>query len=303
MNNWRFGIVTDCFGGKIPIEKAIELLSEIGFSDLEIAGGQLVKDMQKPPLPGRIAKRVKSLSKQLTDSGMTAWQFHGPYGSCDLVAGSEKTRLKNVDAYKRWIDIAEAVAARNLIIHIGGRNDLCPGKEPEEIFEKNAASLSALAGYSKNMTVKLAIENLVSGNIDLPDVFNRVGYRISDLKKLIDMVASDKLVICLDTGHANVSNLDIVSAVKECGRLLAATHIQESNHLYDMHMFPFSLRQSKSGMDWFRIFDAFKTIKYPYPLIGECANTSGELPPEMVRFYLKAQKELIEMAMSLRHRK
>lgn len=297
MKNWQFGIVTDCYGGNISIEESISFLSGIGFLDIEIAGGQLVDDMQKPPSLKKLSKRLTALRKLLDDSQMTAWQLHGPYGACDLVADSEKTRLKNVEAYKRWIDIGEAVGSKNLIIHIGGRNDLCPGKEPEEIFEKNAVSLSALADYSKKMPIKLAIENLVSSNIDLPEIFNRVGYRISDLKRLIDMVASDKLVICLDTGHANVSNLDIVSAVKECGGLLAATHIQESNHLYDMHMLPFSLRKSKSGMDWFKIFGAFKKIRYPCPLIGECANTSGELPVEMVSFYLKAQKELIEMVM------
>ena len=47
-------------------------------------------------------------------------------------------------------------------------------------------------------------------------------------------------------------------------------------------------------MDWFRIFEAFAGIGYPFPLIGECANNSGELPLELADRYLKAQKELIE---------
>ena len=47
-------------------------------------------------------------------------------------------------------------------------------------------------------------------------------------------------------------------------------------------------------MDWFRIFEAFAGIGYPFPLIGECANNSGELPLELAVRYLKAQKELIE---------
>ena len=47
-------------------------------------------------------------------------------------------------------------------------------------------------------------------------------------------------------------------------------------------------------MDWFRIFGAFGEIGYPFPLIGECANNSGELPLELADRYLEAQKNLIE---------
>ena len=47
-------------------------------------------------------------------------------------------------------------------------------------------------------------------------------------------------------------------------------------------------------MDWFRIFDAFAEIDYPFPLIGECANNSGELPLSLADRYLEAQKNLME---------
>jgi len=297
MKNWRFGIVSDCYGGKVSIEDSIALLRGIGFRDLEIAGGQLVDDMVAPPPAKTLLGRLRPLRVSLEDAGMVVWQLHGPYGACDLVADSERTRRQHVDAYKRWIDIALMVGAKSLVIHIGGRNDLCPGKGPEAILEKNAESLASLAQHVGDADLKLAIENLMSHNLELPEVFNRVGGRISDLKELVGRVGSDSLGLCLDTGHANVEHLDIPDAIKECGELLVATHIQESNRVYDMHMLPFSLRASKSGMDWFRIFTAFKGINYPRPLIGECANTSGDLPQELVSRYLKAQRELIEMAM------
>ena len=102
------------------------------------------------------------------------------------------------------------------------------------------------------------------------------------------------LGICLDTGHANVDGLDVPEAIRECGPQLIATHIQETCRGNDLHVFPFTLRQGKSTMDWFRIFEAFAGIGYPFPLIGECANNSGELPLELADRYLKAQKELIE---------
>lgn len=297
MKNWRFGIVTDCYGANIPLERAISLLKGMGFRDLEVTGGQLVENMNEPPSATAMARRLKSLRGILEDSHMTAWQFHGPYGSCDIVSNSELSRKRNVDAYKRWIDIAQAIGAKSLVIHIGGRNDLCPGKEPAEIFDANVKSLSVLAGHVGDSGFRLAIENLMSHNIDLPEVFNRIGGRISDLKELIAVVGSECLGLCLDTGHANVEHLDIPASIRECGDLLVATHIQESNRVYDMHMLPFSLRRSKSGMDWFKIFQAFKGIGFRRPLIGECANSSGELPVELVSRYLKSQKLLIETAM------
>ena len=293
----RFGIVTDCYGIGLPLEQALTRLSRIGFRDVEIVGGHLAEDITAPPSVYEAKARIRYLKKLISNLGIAVCQLHGPYGVCDLVAETETQRKRNIDIYKRWIDWSLALEAGALIIHIGGRNDLCPVKDIEFIICRNVDSLCRLAEHVEGTVLKLAIENLPSRCADNPNTFNLYGNTVSELKEIVSAVGSDNLGICLDVGHANIEGLDVPSAVIDADNSLVATHIQENNGVYDMHMLPFSLRRLYSKMAWFAIFKAFKKIEYPYPLIGECANTSGELPFEIVDIYLKHQKELLDTVM------
>ncbi len=290
----RFGIVTDYYGVNTSLEKAFLHLAKSGIKDVEIPGNHLVEDISNPPSIRVFRKRLENINKLADDSGILIWQIHGPYGGNDLVADSEKTRKRNVDVYKRWLDICLELGAKSLIVHIGGRNDFCKNRDPKFIRDKNIDSLSQLIIHVSGGNLRIAIENLLSRCIENPSAFNIYGNRISDLKEMIKTLKSEIIGICLDTGHANIENLDIPLAIKEAGKHLIATHIQENNGIYDMHIFPFSLRQNFSGMDWFAIFKAFKEINYSYPLIGECGNSSGELPIWILDENLKYHKHLLD---------
>ena len=284
LKNTRFGIVTDFYGCRIPLEDAVLRLNKLGIRDLEIPGWHWSAGQEPDYIKSDHPERLTPLCGMLNDLGMNVQQFHSAYS---LAADSEKNRAAQVENNLRTIDLAAGLGAKALVIHIGGRHTSCEGIPDPAIFEANAKSLSELTRHAENTGVRLAIENLMFDT-------NRLGCRISELKDLIAAVGSEKIGICLDTGHANVNGMDVPEAVKECGALLTATHIQETCRGNDLHVFPFSLRQSKSTMDWFRIFDAFGEAGYPFPLIGECANNTGELPPAMADRYLEAQKNLIE---------
>ena len=280
----KFGIVTDFYGVRIPLEDAVRRLGKLGISDLEIPGWHWSAGQDSAYELTRQTKRLNGLRTMFHDLDMNVRQFHSSFA---LAVDSEPNRAAMVDMTRRTIDLASELGAKALVIHIGGRHDGSKGVSDPGIFEANVKSLSELAHHAENCPVSLAIENLMSGT-------NRMGCRISELKDLIAAAGPDRIGICLDTGHANVDGLDVPEAIRECGKQLIATHIQETCRGNDLHVFPFTLRRDKSTMDWFRIFDTFAEIGYPYPLIGECANNSGELPLEMADRYLKAQKDLIE---------
>ncbi|MBO4489869.1 MAG: sugar phosphate isomerase/epimerase [Lentisphaeria bacterium] len=283
LKNTEFGIITNFYGLQISIEEAVLRLSNLGIRNLEVPGwhwsaGQDTSSYIMTDHPERL-NRFRSL---LRDQGMNVQQFHSHFA---FAAESEESRTRQVERNRRTIDLAAGMGAKAVVIHIGGTHAACGQIPDSAIFEANARSLSEVADHAKNTSVKIAIENLMTDT-------NRMGCRISELKDLITAVGSDRVGICLDTGHANVDGLDVPEAVRECGNLLIATHIQETCRGNDLHMFPFALRRRKSTMDWFRIFDVFAEIGYPYPLIGECAN--AELPLELADRYLEAQKNLIE---------
>ena len=280
----RFGIVTDFYGCGISLEDAVRRLARLGIRDLEVPGWHWSAGQDPAYIMNGDAERLNELCSLLRDLGMNVQQFHSAFS---FAAEAEERRVLQVDRIRRSLDLAEAMGAKALVIHIGGRHDACRDVPDAAIFEANVKSLSEVARHAEKMTVRPAIENLMSDT-------NRQGCRISELKALIGDAGSDHVGICLDAGHANVDGLDVPEAIRECGKMLIATHIQETCRGNDLHVFPFTLRRGKSTMDWFRIFDAFAEIAYPYPLIGECANNSGELPLEMADRYLKAQMALIQ---------
>ena len=280
----RFGIVTDFYGVRISLEDAVRRLSKLGIRDLEIPGWHWAEKQDSPYDLKLHAGRVKELCSLLHDLGMNVQQFHSQFS---LAADTERNRLEKTEQNLRTIDLAAELGAKALVIHIAGRHDSCQGISDQAVFDANVKTLTAMAKHSENTPVRLAIENLMTDT-------NRYGCRIAELKELIAAVDSDRMGICLDTGHANVDGLDVPEAIRECGSLLIASHIQETCRGNDLHVFPFSLRQGKSTMDWFRIFNAFAETGYPNPLIGECSNNSGELPLELADRYLEAQKNLIE---------
>ena len=284
LKNARFGIVTDFYGVRISLEDAIRRLSKLGIRDLEIPGWHWAAKQDSPYDLTRHAERVKKLCSLLHDLGMNVQQFHSQFS---LAADTEPNRAASTEQNIRSIDLAAELGAKALVLHIAGRHDSCRGITDQAIFEANVKTLTAMAEHSENTPVRLAVENLMTDT-------NRYGCRIAELKELIAAVGSDRIGICLDTGHANVDGLDVPEAVRECGSQLIAVHIQETCRGNDLHVFPFSLRQGKSTMDWFRIFDAFAEIGYPNPLIGECANNCGELPLGLADRYLEAHKNLIE---------
>ena len=288
LKNTSFGIVTDFYGCDITLEEAVIRLHKSGIRHLEIPEWHWTAKQAPSYGSTHHPERVKALKDLLNDLGMEARQLHS---AASLAAQSEQARRDCVERIKYAIDLAAGLGTEALVIHIGGRHSVCSELPDSAIFEANARSLSELADHAQNTPVSLAIENLMNDT-------HRMGCCISQLKDLIRVVGSEKIGICMDTGHANVNGMDVPEAIRECGALLIATHIQETCPGNDLHVFPFTLRRGKSTMNWFQIFEAFAEIHYPFTLIGECANNCGELPLDLADCYLKAQKELIESVLS-----
>jgi len=297
MNELRFGIAVNFFGPKVSVEQSLRYLAKAGVTDVEIPVTCLVKDVTKPVSLNAIRKRLNEVRRIADDSGIMIWQMHSCYGACDLVAETERQRQENIDIHKKLLDCALMLGAPAVIIHIGGRNDFCSTKDIAFIRDKNVDSLARMVKHIGDENTSLALENLLSRFVEAPEAFSIFGNRISDLREVVAGVGSEKIGICLDTGHANIESLDVSAAVREADRQLIATHIQENNGVYDMHMLPFNLTPAFSHIDWFAVFRAFKEIDYPYPLIGECTNNAGEYPLWLAQKYLKSQKQLIDEAL------
>ncbi|MBQ8409932.1 MAG: sugar phosphate isomerase/epimerase [Clostridia bacterium] len=134
-----------------------------------------------------------------------------------------------IEKLYKWIDLYEAIGIRNMVLHC----DVLAFDESryEECAAKNIEKLKIVAEYIKDKDITICLENLgpqyVITNVD------RINY-------IIDQVGSDKLGICLDTGHLHLNGKSQREYILKAGKRLRAIHIADNEGKWDQHLMPFS---------------------------------------------------------------
>ncbi|MBR2282308.1 MAG: sugar phosphate isomerase/epimerase [Spirochaetales bacterium] len=142
--------------------------------------------------------------------------------------------------------------------------------------------------------LKLAIENLFLPSGQQKD--NRYCSSAEELVDLVDTIGSERVGICWDFGHANISGQDQCRSLETIGERLIATHVHDNAGTVDEHLAPFFGR-----MDWPPIMAKLKEIGYKGYFTLEVQHFAGGLPPapELRRQALKLSHDIAEYLSSL----
>ena len=81
---------------------------------------------------------------------------------------------------------------------------------------------------------------------------------VDRINYIIDQVGSDKLGICLDTGHLNLNGKNQREYILKAGKRLRAIHIADNEGHSDQHLMPFTCGQ----IDFLQVVSALKEIGY-----------------------------------------
>jgi len=119
-------------------------------------------------------------------------------------------------------------------------------------FDYNRAYYGRWADLYAEHGVGMAIENMncVNGKM-------RYGAAPDDLVELVEAVGHPLVGICLDTGHAHMSGLDVAAAVRRLVPHLRATHIADNHGNADEHFAPFN-----GTVDWAATMKALGEVGY-----------------------------------------
>lgn len=150
-------------------------------------------------------------------------------------------------------------------------------------YEETASSYPGLG---------LAIENMVE-NRDK----RRFGSSAEDLIELYEALGSKRFGLCWDFGHAERSNIDHAASLRQMGKLLKATHIEDTNELYFGcdHLLPYV-----GIVDWDSVMPVFAEIGYEGDITFEIHNFTRRMPPELreaaLRFSFAVGEHLLKLA-------
>ncbi len=225
------------------IQHAIRRLHEYGYHGVEIWGGR--PHVYRHDLDDELddIKRLLDDLKMSVPNFIPA-QFRYPSILC---SSNETVRRDSVAYIKDAIDNAIKLGAPSVSV--------CPGMTLHgESIDKGWAnlrqSLTELLDYTARTNLKLLIEPAHVWETTLIRTVDEALRMISEIK-------SERLGVCLDTGHANVNGEDLTQVVHALKDVPLHIHIDDNNGDSDSHNVP-----GTGKIDFHAFARALKEIDY-----------------------------------------
>ena len=100
-------------------------------------------------------------------------------------------------------------------------------------------------------------------------------YRTAEeIRTIIDPVGSAAMGVCLDAGHAHMSDVSVAGMVRELGRDLREVHFHDNLGKADRHRVV-----GVGSIDWVDVIRALDEINYRSPIVFEwCGTYWSDIP-------------------------
>ena len=187
------------------------------------------------------APRLRTLERWLDDLSLSAPSLHAPFYSdlseakkgrwLSLSAPDAETRAAALEKTTRAMRALRPLGARIAVLHPGA-----PAKAGEgDGWEALEESLARLLPLAEELDAVLALENI-------PAALGRA----EPLAGFVERVGHPRLKICIDAGHALLTEGERVrGAVERMAPLCAAAHLHDNDGRSDAHLIP-----GEGAFDW-----------------------------------------------------
>ena len=225
------------------LKDAICGIGKAGYDSIEIWGGR--PHYYRRDLDDELHDILALLDKyEMTVPNFIPAQFRYPSILCSL---NENVRRDSVAYIKDTIDSAVKVNA--------GSVSICPGtslhgENPDRAWNALKTSIMELADYCGNKPISILIEHAHKWETNLI-------FTVDDALRMIKETGSDKIGICLDTGHVHINGEDFSEAIKTACKYPLHIHIDDNNGESDEHMIP-----GKGTIDFRPLVSSLKDIDY-----------------------------------------
>jgi sugar phosphate isomerase/epimerase len=212
-------------------------------------------------------EQVAELAAFFRSNPLTAWSMHAPLypdremgrtgaPAVNLLHAEKSRRIAAMDEIKRALETAEQIPFRNLVIHLGERNDEWSPRSVEHAL----TALEHLGAFAHPLGVRPLVENLLS--------------EPTTPEHLVEILASghlDQIGVCLDLGHAHIT-VGVAAAIATLGPRIVQVHAHDNHGLKDEHLIP-----GDGTIDWPAATAALNAMPAPPAIVLEL---SSKLPGE-----------------------
>jgi sugar phosphate isomerase/epimerase len=164
-------------------------------------------------------------------------------------------RIDAMDEIKRALEAAERIPFKNLVLHLGEKDD----GWSQRTIEYAITALEHLGAFAHPLGVRLLVENLLSE----PTTPAR-------LISILELGHLPNIGVCLDLGHAHITS-SITSAIATVGDRIGEVHFHDNHGLKDEHLWP-----GDGTIDWPAAAKALNALPAPPPAVLEISYTLAE---------------------------
>lgn len=199
------------------------------------------------------------------------------------------------EIYARTMEACHILGCRNLVFHpvlylFRVREEAVK----ERLHEWNVQWFRALLPLAEKFDLVIELENMFDyRHVQLPGDPAFPYTSAEDMLALCDRLNSDRVRICLDTGHANIAGQDVPAMIRRYGNRLAVLHLNDNFGkiepvFEDLHLFP-----GYGLLDWEAIFSALHEIRYDGTVNMEPVAQLDRMPPELRVLQLRTALEIL----------
>ncbi len=272
-------------------EESYRMLSEIGYDCIDYGipceKYEYGRGLFSLPLPQFEAffKKDAALAEKYR---LPAGQVHAPFPTWPESNDPDEYEFM-MQALEKSILAAAIMGSPYLVLHCAMPMGWAEDTDLPRTRAENERVLARLLPVAERCGVTLALENMPLRKIPSCSPEQLIDY--------IDMMHSDRLVACFDTGHANLSGYSCAEYIRRLGKRLRVLHLHDNEYgrIYrqesemDQHDCP-----GLGNIDWAATFAALREIGYTGSLSLESDCFHKHFPPQLFRLSEQFQHDVLQ---------
>jgi sugar phosphate isomerase/epimerase len=211
-------------------------------------------------------EHIAELAEWFSSNTLTPFSMHAPMfpdremgragaPAVNVLHPEKSRRIDAMDEIKRALEAAERIPFKNLVLHLGEREDGWSLRT----MEYAEAALEHLGAFAHPLGVRLLVENLTN-EPTTP----------SHLITIIEMGHLPNIGVCLDLGHAHMT-VGVAQAIATLGDRIASVHTHDNHGMKDEHLWP-----GDGTIDWPATVRTLKALPTPPAAVLEISYTLAE---------------------------
>ena len=258
---YRFGSAIASFCGKTDLFTAMTLVRDAGYDCLDFPFSVYSVGYQAPLLQEDWKTWIKSVQQYAVKLGLTITQGHAPWLQ-DIP--SDFSYVPPEELYFRTLEAAHILGCKHVIFHpVRLRERVDSVTVRQRIHDWNVRWFHELIPAAEKFDVYINLENTFDSHHLQKEGDPPHPYTIGeDMIRLLRDLASDRIRLCLDTGHANNAGQNIPEMIRMFRSDLATVHLNDNfgyqkDSFSDLHLYP-----GEGSVPWDQVLQALRDIRF-----------------------------------------